>query len=68
MTRRLPVQIVFEDGLMMVMDDQNQGYDCLDVTDCSLEEASAQIDRWAAQYAFDVESAKRQLAEYASEL
>jgi hypothetical protein len=62
------MRIVIEDGLMMVMDDQNQGYDCLDMCDCSLEEADAQIDRWAAQYRFDVAVAKRELVEYYPDL
>ena len=58
------MRIVFEDGLMMVMDDQNQGYDCLDLGDCSLDYANGQIDRWAAEYTFDVAAAKHELAEY----
>ena len=58
------LRIVLEDGLMMVMDDQHQGYDCLDLGDCSLEYANGQIERWAAEYTFDVEVARRELAEY----
>ncbi len=61
-------RIAFEDGLMMVMDDQNQGYDCLDLDGCTLEAAGAQIDGWARQYAFNVEAAKRELAEYYPQL
>lgn len=62
-----PMQVVFEDGLMFLMDDQNQGYDCLDVCDSSIEDATARIDHWALQYAFDVETAKQELAKYLSE-
>jgi hypothetical protein len=58
------MRIDFEDGLMTVMDGQNQGHDCLDLSDCSLEYAEAQIDRWAAEYAIDATSAKQELAEY----
>ena len=36
-----PVQIVFEDGLMMVLDAENQGYDCLDLDSCPLDVAGA---------------------------
>jgi hypothetical protein len=67
MTRQ-PARVVFEDGLMLLMDDQDQGYDGLDVCDSSIEDANAQIDRWATQYTFDVEAAKRELATYLSEL
>lgn len=66
--RKPRVRIVFEDGLMLVMDVQHQGYDCLDLNDCLLQEADAQIDRWAGEYAFDVEAAKRGLAAYFPEL
>lgn len=62
------VRIVFEDGLMMVMDVEHQGYDCRDLNDCSLQEAQAQIDRWASEYEFDVEVAKRGLVAYYPEL
>jgi hypothetical protein len=62
------VQVVFEDGLMLIMDLEHQGYDCLDLGDCRLEEAAAQIDRWAREYAFDVDRAKRGLAAYFPEL
>jgi hypothetical protein len=63
-----PVQVVFEDGLMLLMDDRNQGYDCVDVCEASIEDATGQIDRWAEQYAFDVEAAKHELAAYLSKL
>lgn len=62
------VRIVFEDDLMLVMDVEHQGYDCRDLNDCSFEEAQAQIDRWAGEYAFDVEAAKRGLVAYYPEL
>ena len=67
MTRQ-PVRVVFEDGLMLLMDEQNEGYDCVDVCDSSIDDANAQIDRWATHYAFDVEAAKRDLATYVSGL
>jgi hypothetical protein len=66
--RKPSVQIVFEDGLMTVMDDRNQGYDCLDLENWSLEDANAQIDLWSGEYAFDVEAAQRDLAAYFAEL
>lgn len=63
------MRISFEDGLMMVMDDQNQGYDCFVLRDnCPVDEATEQIQRWATQYAFDVEGARRELAAYFDDL
>jgi hypothetical protein len=67
MTRQT-ANVVFEDGLMLLMDDQNQGYDSVDVCDSKFEDATARIDQWATEYAFDIEAARRELASYPSEL
>jgi hypothetical protein len=71
------VRIVFEGGLMMVMDGHNQGNDCHELsspaavaamTGVMKVEAERQIDRWAASYKFDRADAKARLAEYLTEI
>src|SRR4051794_30159453 len=52
-----PVRIVIEDGLMMVMDAGNNGYDCCNLCDCTEEFAVTTLGRWAHNYVSDIESA-----------
>jgi hypothetical protein len=56
-------RIEFADGLMMVMDDENKGYDAHLVDPEAQDEAERKIDEWAAEYTINVARAKRELRE-----
>ena len=61
-------RIVIEDGMMMVMDNDGNGYDCHVLGDVPAPGAEEQIDRWADEYRFDVARAKREIRNYVQEL
>ncbi len=56
-------RIEFADGLMMIMDDENHGYDAHLVEPDAQDEAERKIDDWADEYTIDVARAKRELRE-----
>jgi hypothetical protein len=67
---KIPVQVLFEDGMFLVWDEDGDCIDCheLGATDEAQSRAERQIDRWARKYQFDIEDVKRQLADYIREL
>src|SRR5688572_10718018 len=67
---KIPVQILFEDGMILVWDEDGDGIDCHEIgaTDQAQSRAQRQIDRWAKKYEFDVANIKRHLADYIREL
>jgi hypothetical protein len=69
-SEKIPVQILFEDGMILVWDEDGDGIDCHEIgaTDQAQSRAERQIDRWARKYEFDVEDVKRQLADYIREM
>jgi hypothetical protein len=75
--KRLAVQFVFEEGLMLIWDEAGNGLDCHELrTEAAAEafyivarlEAERQIDRWASEYDFDVVAVKKELADYICQL
>ena len=69
-SEKIPVQILFEDGMILVWDEDGDGIDCheLGPSDQAQSQAERQIDRWARKYEFDAADVKRQLANYIREL
>jgi hypothetical protein len=68
-SEKIPVQILFEDGMILVWDEDGDGIDCHEIgaTDRAQSRAERQIDRWARKYEFDVADVKRQLGDYIRE-
>ena len=69
-SEKIPLQILFEDGMILVWDQDGDGIDCHEIgaTDRAQSKAERQIDRWARKYEFDVADVKRRLVEYIREL
>jgi hypothetical protein len=50
------------DDLMVVLDEDGNGYDCHELT--SLAEAQDQLKKWKDEYSFDYDEAQATVAEY----
>jgi hypothetical protein len=69
-SENVPVQVVFEDGMILVWDEDGDGIDCHEIgaTDQAQSRADRQIDRLSRKYKFDVADVKRQLSDYIREM
>jgi len=54
--------IEIANDLMMVLDEDGNGYDCHVLT--SLAEAQSQLEKWKDEYSFDYDEAQAAVAEY----
>lgn len=44
------MRVVFEDGLMMLMDEENKGHDCMTLGRDKVKQCHEMIDYWANYY------------------
>jgi hypothetical protein len=54
--------IEITNDLMMVLDEDGNGYDCYEMT--SLAEAQSQLEKWKDEYSFNYDEAQVAVAEF----